>query len=193
LWFYSSPALWQVHTRQANSFLPLNQKTYGTTVQKILTDCDPQIAKPWVGGKDDIDVRRKLRSYFASPAFMDAWAAITVVRHANMLGIKLTPAGLIEKAKAIQDVFPVPFHLMSALLQKFPTPEPMNLSSRKKNRGNFLCDTAICFSIGGFHQVGSAPMFLVTADKAIKEAATTAGCPDRVVALPDYLKSVGFC
>jgi len=33
LWFYSSPALWQVHTRQANSFLPLNQKTYGTTVK----------------------------------------------------------------------------------------------------------------------------------------------------------------
>ncbi len=163
-----------------------------TDMQKILTDCDPTIAKPWVGGKDDRDVRRRLRSYFASQAFMDAWAAITVVRHANILGVKLTPAGLTEKAKIIRDVFPVPFHLMSALLQKFPTPKPMNLSSPKKNRENFICDAAICFSIGGFHQVGSAPMFLVTADKAIKAAATTARCPERVVALPDYLTSVGF-
>lgn len=168
------------------------EKQWLSDMQKILTDCDPQIAKPWVGGKDDKDVRRKLRSYFASQAFMDAWAAITVVRHANMLGIKLTPAKLAEKTKVIRDVFPVPFHLMSALLQKFPTPQPMNLYSTKKNRANFLCDTTICFSIGGFHQVGNAPMFLATADKAIKAAATTSGCPDRVVALPDYLKSVGF-
>jgi hypothetical protein len=168
------------------------EKQWLTDMQKILTDCDPKIAKPWVGGKDEKDVRRKLCSFFASQAFMNAWAAITVVRHANMLGVKLTSAELMAKTKVIRDVFPVPFHLMSALLQKFPTPKPMNLSSRKKNRGNFMCDTAICFSIGGFHQVGSAPMFLVTADKAITTAATTAGCPDRVVALPDYLKSVGF-
>lgn len=55
-----------------------------------------------------------------------------------------------------------------------------------------MCDTAICFSIGGFHQVGSAPIFLVTGDKAIQEASTASGCPDRVVALSDYLKGVGF-
>ena len=168
------------------------EKQWLTDMQKILTDCDPQIAKPWVGGKDDKDVRRKLCAYFASQAFMDAWAAITVVRHANMLRVKLTSAELTEKTKVIRDVFPVPFHLMSALLQKFPTPQPVNLSSRKKKWANYLCDTAICFSIGGYHQVGSAAMFLVTADKAIKAAATTAGCPNRVVALPDYLKSVGF-
>jgi hypothetical protein len=68
----------------------------------------------------------------------------------------------------------------------------MNLRSRKRNRGHFMCDTAICFSIGGFHQVGSAPIFLVTGDKAIQEASTASGCPDRVVALSDYLKGVGF-
>ncbi len=173
--------------------LAKSEKQWLTDMQKILTDCDPKIARPWVGGKNDKEVRRKLCSYFASRAFMDAWAAITVVRHANALRIKLTSAELTEKTKIIQDVFPVPFHLMSALLQKFPTPQPMNLSSRKKKWANFLCDAAICFSFGGFHQVGSAPMFLVTGDNAIKKAATAAGCPDRVVELPIYLKSVGFC
>jgi hypothetical protein len=123
---------------------------------------------------------------------MDAWAAVKVMDYANMVGAKLTVAELREKAKVIQKVFPVSFHLMSALLQKFPSPQPINLSSRKKKRANFMCDTEICFSIGGFHQVGSAPMFLVTGDKAIKEAATVAGCSDRVVTLPDHLKSVGI-
>jgi hypothetical protein len=172
--------------------LAKREKQWLTDMQKILTDCDPKIAKPWIGGKDDKDVRQKLRSYFASPAFMDAWAAITVVRHANMLGVKLTPAELSEKAKAIRKIFPVPFHLMSALLQKFPTPQPMNLSSPKRNRGNFMCDTAICFSIGGFHEVDGASMFLVTADRAIKDAANVAQCPDRVVTLTDYRNSVGL-
>jgi len=47
LWFYSSPALWQVHTRQANSFLPLNQKTYGTTVKKFRNRYRSKTPAPW--------------------------------------------------------------------------------------------------------------------------------------------------
>jgi hypothetical protein len=42
---------------------------------------------------------------------MDAWATITVVRHAKMLGVKLTREELSEKTRIIRTVFPVPFHL----------------------------------------------------------------------------------
>ena len=82
-----------------------------TDMQNNLTDYDPKIAKAWVGGKNDKDVRRKLRSYFGSHSFMDAWATITVVRHAKMLGVKLTREELSEKTRIIRTVFPVPFHL----------------------------------------------------------------------------------
>lgn len=161
-------------------------------MQKVLNDCDPQIAEKWVGGKTPKEVRKKLRSYFASSAFLDAWAAITVMRHANLLRIRLTNADLIKKTKIMRDVFPVPFHLMSALLQKFPAPQPMKLTSEKKNRANFVWDTAICFSIGGLHAVENSPMFLVTSDKAIKQAAITANCSERVVELAVHLKRVGY-
>lgn len=39
---------------------------------------------------------------------------------------------LIEKTEKVRDVFPVPFHLISALLQKFPTPHAPRLDSQKK-------------------------------------------------------------
>ena len=68
----------------------------------------------------------------------------------------------------------------------------MKLESRKKKRENFMCDLSICFSVGGSHGVGSAPMFLVTGDNAIKAAATTAQCPERILTLQEYLLSIGL-
>ncbi len=161
-------------------------------MQTVLNDCDPKLAKAWVGGRDDREVRKKLRSFFGSQAFMNAWAAITVMRHANIIGAKLTPEELAEKAKVVRDVFPVPFHLMSRLLQKFPTPQPINLTSPKKKRGNFMWDAAICFSIGAFHEVDGAPMFLVTGDTDIKDAAIATNCSNCVISLTDYLQSAGL-
>jgi hypothetical protein len=161
-------------------------------MQTVLNDCDPKLAKSWVGGKNDKEVRKKLRSFFGSQAFIDAWGAVTVTRHAEMVGAKLTPEELTEKAKVVQDVFPVPFHLMSALLQKFPTAKTINLNSSKKKWGNFMWDAAVCFSIGAFHELDGAPMFLVTSDRAIKDAATAAACANRVLSLSDYLQHVGL-
>ena len=48
------------------------EKQWLFDMQKILTDCDPEIARPWIGGKDDKDVRKKLRSYFGSQEYMNA-------------------------------------------------------------------------------------------------------------------------
>lgn len=161
-------------------------------MQKVLNDCDPKLAQEWVGGNTDKDVRKKLRDYFVSQSFMDAWAAVTVIRHADMVGIKLTNKEIIEKSEVVKKVFPVPFHLMSALLNKFPSPRPMNLTSAKQKRQNFMWDAAICFSIGEFHEIDGAPMLLVTGDKAIKKASIDAQCSNLVVTLEDYLKNVGF-
>jgi hypothetical protein len=75
--------------------------------------------------------------------------------------------------------------------QKFPTSPEMNLASRKKKRENFMWDGGICYSIGGFHQIDGAAVFLVTDDVAIRDAAAAANFADRVVSLADYFKSLG--
>jgi hypothetical protein len=77
------------------------------------------------------------------------------------------------------------------VLQKFPTSPEMNLASRKKKRENFMWDGGICYSIGGFHQIDGAAVFLVTDDVAIRDAAAAANFADRVVSLADYFKSLG--
>lgn len=174
------------------SELAKTERQWLCDMQKVLDDCEPHLAQKWIGGKTPKDVRSKLRAYFASSAFLDAWAAITVVRHANLLSIRLTQAQLAEKTRVIRDVFPVPFHLMSSLLQRFPAPQPLKLTSEKKNRANFVWDTAICFSIGGFHSIDDSPICLVTSDKAIKQAAVTGSCPERVLKLCEHLTTVGY-
>jgi hypothetical protein len=161
-------------------------------MQLVLNGCDPKLAQAWVGGTSDKEVRKRLTAYFGSKEFMNAWATVGVMSHADLVGAKPTPSEIEKKVDVMRNVFPVPFHVISALLQKFPTSPEMNLNSRKRKRENFMWDAAICYSIGGFHQIGGAAMFLVTDDAAIRDAAAAAKCTDRVVSLADYLKSLGF-
>jgi hypothetical protein len=161
-------------------------------LHRVLSECDPKLAQAWVGGTSDKEVRKRLSAYFGSKEFMSAWAKAGVMSHADLVGAKPTSGEIAENVDVMRNVFPVPFHLISTLLQKFPTSPEINLDSRKKKRENFMWDAAICFSIGRFHQINGAAVFLVTDDVAIQDAATAAKCGDRVVSLGDYLKSLGF-
>jgi len=87
----------------------------------------------------------------------------------------------------MRNVFAAPLHLISALLQKFPTARDLNLASKKRKWGNHVWDTAICYTIGRFHQLDGAAVLLVTGDRAIREAAVAANCARSVMSLDDYL------
>jgi hypothetical protein len=158
----------------------------------VIKECSPEIAKQWIGGVNDKETQAKLRKYFGSEPFMNAWAGVTVMRHAALVNAKLSPEEFVQKVKAVRDFFPTPFRLMSTLLQKFPLPNPIKIDHPKKSRGNYIWDCAICFSIGSKHKIDGAKMYLVTADGNIIDAAKDSGCSDRVLALDDYLKSVRF-
>ena len=159
---------------------------------QILNDCSPEIAKKWIGGVDDKETRAKLRKYFGSEQFMIAWAGVKVIQHAALVDFRLSPEEFPKKVQILREVFPTPFLLMATLLQKFPQPNPIKIDHPKKKRGNYIWDCAICFSIGTQHAVDDAKMYLVTADTDIIDAATKAGCADRVVSLENHLASVGF-
>ncbi len=162
-------------------------------MKTVLAICDPNAARVVFGGRDDNEVLKKARAFFDSELFMEAWATWMVLTHAAKVNQTInSPEGIRQKTAVLRTEFSVPFHLMSALLKRLATPQPPNLANPKKKRWNFVCDSMIAFSIGSSHEIAGAPMYLVTGDGELFEAAQAAGCDDRVVTLDDYLKSVGL-
>jgi hypothetical protein len=161
-------------------------------MQKVLNGLKPELAKAWVGGTTDTQTRRKLRALFQSQAYMDAWAVSLVAKFAKLVEVKLSAQETAQKADVMKKVFPVPFHLMAHALREWPGNKSFNLTSPKKKRANFVWDTALCFSIGNFTQVGDALVLFVTDDAAIRKAAEDAKCGHRVLTLNAHLNTVGF-
>jgi hypothetical protein len=162
-------------------------------MKAVVANCDPNAARVVFGGRDDNEVLKKARAFFDSEQFMEAWAAWMVITHAAKVNHTIDSLEEIrQKTAVLRTEFSVPFHLMSALLKRLATPQPPNLANPKKKRWNFVCDSMIAFSIGSSHEIAGAPMYLVTGDHEIFEAAKAAGCDDRVVTLDDYLKGVGL-
>jgi hypothetical protein len=161
-------------------------------MQKVLDSLNPDIARIWMGGKTNAQTRRKLRKFFESQAYMDAWAITMVIKFAKLVDIKLSAQEITQKANVMKKVFPVPFHLMAHTLREWQGNKSFNLTSQKKKRANFVWDTALCFSIGNFTQVGDALVYFVTDDAAIRRAAEDAKCGHRVLTLSEHLNTVGF-
>ena len=123
---------------------------------------------------------------------MDAWASVTVLRHASMVNESLSEEELRKKIDIVKNVFSVPFHLTSSLLQKIATLNQIDTNSSRRKHWNFVWDFYITFSIGKYHFIEDADICLVTGDMDILGAATEANCADKVISLNEYLKSVDF-
>jgi hypothetical protein len=157
------------------------------------TYCGANVAKVVFGGRDDNEALRNARAFFDNDFFMETWASWLVATHATKANYTInSPEEFREKTTKLRKEFPVSFYLMSSLLKKLATPQPPNLDNPKRKRWNFVWDSMITFSIGPTHEIGGAPMYLVTGDREIFEAATAAGSGDRVLTLDNYLNSVGF-
>lgn len=158
----------------------------------VLNSCHPRAACVFLGEGSDADILAKMRSFFSSEVFMDAWAMFIVASHARLLGVDIPNDEFHEKCRIVREVFPVPFFLMSALLQKIALPEPLDLANPKRKRWNFIWDSMLAFSIGSNHEVDGRPIYLVTGDREIRAAAEAAQCGARILSLDDYLTDVGF-
>ena len=175
------------------SAMTAGEQAWLNQMKSVLASCDPNAARVVFGGRDDGEVLKKVRTFFDSEMFMEAWATWMVVTHAAKVNHVINSPDELRRMTAIlRTEFAAPFHLMSALLKKLATPQPPNLANPKKKRWNFVCDSMIAFSIGSSHEIAGAPLYLVTGDREISEAAKAAGCDDRVLTLDDYLKSVAF-
>lgn len=124
---------------------------------------------------------------------MNMWAEFMVQIHAKKVAhVLASDAELKAKAQIMLDVFSVPFHLMSVLLQKIASDPLFNVASPKRKRWNFVWDSQLAMSIGADHEVAGVPLFFVSGDDELLEAAKAAKCDGRVVSLDNHLGSVGF-
>lgn len=152
----------------------------------------PGAAKVVFGEATDNEALRKVREYFETPEFFAAWSHYIVASNAVEVGItSIPPEDFQAKAELVRKLFATPFHLMRVLLQKLATPQSVNLASPKKKRWNFVWDSMIAFSIGP-GTIEGASVCLVTGDKEIVDAASSAGFEKQITSLDAYLKTIGI-
>jgi hypothetical protein len=188
----SDPRAQQI-IKQIASGVDATEKQWVSSMQAVVARCDPNVAKQFFGNASTSDVRKNVRGFFSSSAFMNMWAGFMVEIHANKVGYVLANADELKaKIQVMLEVFSVPFHLMSVLLQKIASDPAFNVANPKRKRWNFVWDSQLAFSIGNDHEIAGVPAFFVTGDGELIEAATTAKCGSRVLSLNDYLASVGF-
>jgi hypothetical protein len=160
-------------------------------MESILDRFSPGMARVVFGEGADSEVLKKARHYFSSNEFFDAWSCYMVASHAVKVGItNLRPEEIQTLAEDVRRLFPVPFHLMSALLQKLATSSPPDLANQRHKRWNFIWDSMISFAIGP-GTIDESPVFMVTADGEIIDAAKTAGVHDNILSLAEYITGVG--
>lgn len=170
------------------------EKAWVNGMQSILSHFSPEVIKQVLelGAVADSEALQKVRAYLASEAFFKSWSAYVVISNALDVGVaNLTPEEIDAKARIVRQLFPVPFKLMSAVLQKLAQPSPANVASERAKRWNFVWDSMISFSIGP-GTINDSPVYFITGDKEIITAAQAAGHPEQVLTLEDYLKSVGM-
>lgn len=172
--------------------MAVKEESWVKGMESVLDHFSPEAAKAVFGGRSDQAALKKARHFFGSEDFMKAWSTYLVISNAAEVGVlNLSSTDIQEKAQVVRKLFPVPFHLMSALLQKLATAQPPILANAKKKRWNFVWDSMISFTLGP-GTIGGAPVFLVTGDGDIVDAARVAGFQNQVLFLNDYLRGVGM-
>jgi len=182
----------QANIKHISLNMDVTEQQWLNLMKEVLIRCDPKAVKQFFGDAPDLELRKKLRHFFADQVFVDMWAGYMVGMHATKVGKAVSSHELKEKSKIMLEVFPVPFHLMSSLLQKIAMDKEFKLDNPEKKRWNFVWDSQLSFSIGANHEIADVPIFFITSDGEIIKAAEAAGCGSRVLSLKDYLASVGF-
>jgi hypothetical protein len=188
-----SDAKVQEHIKQIATHVEATEQQWLKSMEGVLDACDPKAAKQFFGDLKDGELRKQVRDFFASQIFVDMWAKFMVESHARKVGQRIpTGEDLKEKIKVMLAAFPVPFHLMSVLLQKIAMHKDFKLDNPERKRWNFVWDSQLTFSVGPDHKIGGFPIYFVTGDAEFLEAAIAAKCDDRVLSLKDYLASLGL-
>lgn len=106
-----------------------------------------------------------------------------VLKAADELKLQLDQAALEEKVNFMVTVFATPLALYNEIIQRIIMD---GCDLRKKGRENWIWDTQMAFQTSPLAVLGESPIWLVTDDGAILDAASEAGAKEVVKSLVDY-------
>ena len=140
-------------------------------------------ATDWFSVTQDSAIRSTLLESIDAGDGLSQIAEGTVTRMADDLGIELSEEELAEKVEVVKEAFPVPLHLFNTLIRNIVE---NGLDMTKKKRANSLWDFHIAFSTGTGANIDGVPIWLVTDDGEILNAAATAGATQNVKSFDEY-------
>ena len=74
------------------SIVDATERQWLTSMKAVLTQCEPGVAKQFFGDVGDVELRKKIKDFFASQTFVEMWAKFMVEMHAAKVGKTFHPA-----------------------------------------------------------------------------------------------------
>jgi len=150
--------------------------------QHVVLGVDPN-AGSWRPLDNDPILRKRLADAVKSPLGSRLSAVMIVLNAAAELKLQLDQATLEEKVDFVMAVFATPLALYNEITRRIIMD---GCDLRKESRGNWIWDTQIAFQTSPLAVLGQSPIWLVTDDGAILDAARDAGAEGVVKSLTDY-------
>lgn len=147
-------------------------------------------ATDWSGLKKDEEIRTNFLAKIQTDSFILEGAKAMVYKASILAGINPASINDLEnKAKAVLNVFPAPLYLNREIMKRVAM-SGCDLSSIKKNRGNWLWDIQILHNCAKNSTFDNKEALLVTSDKDMINAAKEAGIKDKIIRLDEYLEKL---
>lgn len=185
-----SDATCQSNLAKLKNIMSEQDKSWLRGLKKISDEFCPEAYESIAGVEADPHIRSAARDFYSSDHFFYFWSRMTVVISAAIVGVPIENVRMNEASKFIRDSFEAPFRLIQTLYVKVLGHSPPSIDNPKKKISNFYWDSLISFNICD-GTINGMPLYVITGDRAIQEAAETAGYKDRVLSLQDYKQALG--
>jgi hypothetical protein len=179
--------LYQFNLKQIREYVQSNESFFKGQLKTFIKAIDPD-AESWTVFQDDDKMRKKALDYFESKSIEDEIAlSYILMTHHNLL-----EKGLIKKPDSKEELkrkanhFQAPIILYKNVLKKFNQPD---FNMDKKSRENFVWDIHLMFIVSS-HQIKGAPMYLITSDKEMRNAAIQCGFNGKVLSFDEYIEFI---
>ena len=149
----------------------------------VVKGLDPE-AKSWRPSDDNPDRRKRLLARINSSDGLRQAASMLVIKAANEVGIMLDQRLLEEKVAFLLSGYEPPLRLYNSILKRIIL-DGCDVS--KPGRPNWIWDIQMAFSTSPRARLAGVPVWLITDDKAILEAAREGGARHLVHRLSEYL------
>lgn len=140
-------------------------------------------AQEWHDVTAPTPLREKLLHAIDQGQGLDQAAEGFVRRVAETFDFHCSEEMFAERTEAMKKVFPLPLHVVDGLVTSIVT---RGLDMTKQQRANSLWDIHIAYSIGSGARIDGTPLWLITDDDAILDAANAAATTETVKRLDEY-------